>query len=338
MRNLEKSQTNFFDIDLPITAKPIGGFFELELPYEGSLYHDAALALANGRVCFKILLHRVQPTKVYVPFYACDTLILSLVDMGIDYEYYGINNDFEPLSIPALAATELFVFVNYFGMKSLYAHELSRQLGEQLVIDNTQAFFEESFGKTWAFNSVRKFFGVPDGGFLYSPFYLNEQYAPNTQIVTNHLWLKLNGEVDEANDYYIKNEEGQTSDMVGMSTLSKRILYGVNFSAVSRLRKRNFRILDRALQHLNKLSRDIFDKAKTLTPFCYPLMLENPIDKSQFYNKNIFIPTLWNDVLQREIDGFDIEKNYAENLLPIPIDHRLTELDLRRIINFIISL
>jgi hypothetical protein len=338
MRYPEGTQTNVFDIDLPITAKSIGGFFELELPLEGSLYHDAALALANGRVCFKILLRRVQPTKVYVPYYACDTLISPLMAMGVAFEYYAINSDFEPLSIPALASTELFVFVNYFGMKSQFAHQLSKQLGEQLVIDNTQAFFEESFGKTWAFNSVRKFFGVPDGGFLYSPFYLNEQYAPNTQIVINHLWLKLNGEIDEANDYYIQNEESQTSEMLGMSTLSKRILYGVNFSAVSRLRKRNFRILDRALQHLNQLPRDIFDKAKTLTPFCYPLMLVNPIDKSQFYNKNIFIPTLWNDVLQREIEGFDLERNLAENLLPIPIDHRLSELDLRRIINFIASL
>ena len=72
------------------TEKPIGGFFELELLAKRTLYHDTALALANGRVCFKVIVERVKPTKVYLPFYCCDSLILPLKEAGIPYEFYAI--------------------------------------------------------------------------------------------------------------------------------------------------------------------------------------------------------------------------------------------------------
>jgi hypothetical protein len=320
------------ELNTPMPLKRIGGFFELELPTKGSLYHDSAIALANGRVCFKVLLQKVKPTKVYVPFYTCERLLQPLRELGIRYQFYAIDAHFEPLSMPTVRNTELFVYINYFGLKRAFAKKLSAELGENLVIDNTQAFFEGAFGKTWAFNSVRKFLGVPDGGFLYAPSYVYDNYLPNQKIVSDHLWLELSGRPAEAVSFYRESEAQQTTETSGMSDITKRILYGVNFLNVARLRKRHFKILNNALQNLNALPTSLLE-INTAVPFCYPLLLKKTIDKSIFEEKRIVVESLWQDVLDRNTEGYVFEKNVAENLIPLPIDHRMNDTDLRRVVD-----
>ena len=318
--------------------KTIGGFFELELPSKGSLYHDRALALANGRVCFKVLLHRVKPTKVYLPFYCCDSLILPLREANIPYEYYTLNAAFDPTGIPLLGDSELFLYINYFGLKTQTSRKLSKLLGQQLVIDNTHAFFEESYGISWAFNSVRKFFGVPDGGFLYSPQYLEDNYAPNAHIVTEHLWLRLFGKQEDANEFYHQSEAAQTLELKGMSNLTKQILYSVKFIDVARARKKYFKILDRVLRPFNQLPHSMLNLMQDAVPFCYPFLSHKPIDLTMFHEHRIFIPSLWDDVLKRDTEGYVFEKKMSQNLLALPIDHRLNEEDLHRLIEFILQI
>ena len=318
--------------------KTIGGFFELELPNKGSLYHDRALALANGRVCFKVLLDRVKPTKVYLPFYCCDSIILPLLEAQIPFEYYAINTAFDPVGIPLLGDSELFVYINYFGLKTQTSRKLSKLLGQQLVVDNTHAFFEESYGISWAFNSVRKFFGVPDGGFLYSPQYLEDNYTPNAHIITEHLWLRLFDRQEDANEFYHQSEAAQTLELKGMSNLTKQILYSVKFLDVARARKKYFKILDRVLRPLNQLPANVFNLMQDAVPFCYPFLCHKPIHKKLFDEQRIFIPSLWNDVLKRDTEGYAFEKKMAQNILALPIDHRLDDHDLQRIIELVLKL
>jgi hypothetical protein len=323
---------------MTVTPKVIGGFFELELPAKGTLYHDAALALANGRVCFKVLLERVKPSKVYLPFYSCDSLLLPLHEAEIPYEFYAVNKSFDPVVPLILHDSELLLYINYFGLKAPTARKLSKLFGEQLVIDNTQAFFEESYGASWAFNSSRKFFGVPDGGFLYAPRFVEDKYTPNTQIVTEHLWLRLFGKQEEANTNYQLSEATQTLEVKGMSNMSKQILHTVDFSAVARIRKRHYRQLDRSLRHLNQLPHLLLELVPSAVPFCYPLLLPQPVSQTVFSDNKIFIATLWEEVLTRHTEGvFAFEKLVAQNLLPLPIDHRLDEKDIQRLIESVLA-
>jgi hypothetical protein len=336
MNKLKDQPTN--QTRMNATLKPIGGFFELELPAKGTLYHDSALALANGRVCLKVLLERVKPAKVYLPFYCCDSVVLPMRQKGIAYEFYAINAAFDPVGIPLLADNELFLYINYFGLKSRTARKLAQLLGEQLILDNSQAFFEESYGATWSFNSVRKFFGVPDGAFLYSPQYLEDKFAPNAPFFIDHLWLRLRGKQEEAFRYYQQSEAMQTLETNGMSQISKQILYSVDFSAVARARKKHYRQLDRALRHLNKMPHALIEPSPSVVPYCYPFLLSQPISKAQFYENGIFLMTLWEDVLNRHTEGYHFEKMLSHNLLPLPIDHRLDQQDLQRIIDAVIRL
>jgi hypothetical protein len=318
--------------------KPVGGFFGLELPRKGSVYHDAALALANGRTCFNVLIERVKPTKVYLPFYCCDTLIRALEKQDVPYEFYAIDAQLDPVNVPNLEDTELLVIINFFGLKPQTSAAFSAQLGMQLVIDNTQAFFEKSYGLTWVFNSARKFFGVPDGGFLYSPQYLTDTYSANEPVATDHLWLSVCGKYEEAYKVYQQNEALQSSEQYGMSELTRRLLYGVDFPAVARARKRHFRMLDYVLRRHNKISEKLLNQVPTVVPFCYPLLLDKPIKKENLFNNKIYIPTFWTDILRRNTEGYDFEKSLVNNLLILPVDHRLEEPDLRHMLDLLLPL
>lgn len=320
------------------TEKPIGGFFELELLAKGTLYHDTALALANGRVCFKVIIERVKPSKVYLPFYCCDSLILPLQEAGVPYEFYAINAAFDPVGVPLLHDSELFLYINYFGLKTQTARRLSKLLGVQLVLDNAHAFFEENYGITWSFNSTRKFFGVPDGGFLYSPMYIENNYLPNEHIVTEHLWLRLFGRQEEANLAYQQSEAAQTLEVNGMSKMSKQILHTVDFLAVARARKRHFKQLDRVFRPFNRLMPDLLSQPTAIVPFCYPLLLNKPIPIHTFSEQKIFIPSLWDEVLKRDTEGYLFEKLVTQNLVALPIDHRLNDQDLQRLIDAVLTI
>jgi hypothetical protein len=318
--------------------KPVGGFFGLELPQKGSVYHDSALALANGRTCFNVLIERVSPSKVYLPFYCCDTLTITLDRQDVPYEFYAIDTNFDPVSIPELLDTELLVIINYFGLKPQTSTRLSKQFGMKLVIDNTQAFFEKSYGSTWVFNSARKFFGVPDGGFLYSPQFLMDKYSANEPVVTDHLWLSISGRHEEAYEIFRKNEALQSSERYGMSELTRRLLYGVDFPSVARARKRHFRMLDYVLRPYNRISKELLNEVPTVVPFCYPLLLDKTIKKEDLFSNKIYLPTFWTDVLNRNTEGYDFEKSLVNNLLILPVDHRLEEPDLRLMMNLLLKM
>ena len=152
--------------------RPIGGYFQWETPKsEESPHPNARLALKSARACVKVLAQACRLTRIWIPYYTCDSLTEPFAALGIDVHYYAINTQMEfGDSWPELGETERMVYINYFGLKTSFATKLEQHYGEQLWIDNTQAFFHQPIDpKSFYFNSARKFFGVPDGAYLYGP-------------------------------------------------------------------------------------------------------------------------------------------------------------------------
>lgn len=54
-----------------MTNKPIGGYFELELPLHSELHADA-IALNGGRFCLEYLLRCRKYSKIYIPYFTCN--------------------------------------------------------------------------------------------------------------------------------------------------------------------------------------------------------------------------------------------------------------------------
>ena len=161
--------------------KEIGGYFELELA-QGDEYHSEAIKLNSGRSCLLYILRSQKPAKVYVPYYICNSILEPIISEGIEYEFYNIDLNFEIVIAPMLKSEEKLLYVNYFGLKSDYVQSLVEKYAQALVIDNTQAFFDKQIKGIDTFYSPRKFFGVSDGGYLYTNSELNENLEQDKSI------------------------------------------------------------------------------------------------------------------------------------------------------------
>ena len=316
------------------TNHPIGGFFELELPYEGSGFHPDSLALTTSRACMKWILQHEKPSLVYVPFYTCQALYQPMIEMAIPYEFYAINSSLEPESLPDPRDGELIVVINYFGIMGDYIGGLIKNHGREIIVDNTHQFFHHGYEGRYSFTSARKYFGVPDGAYLYGADRESGPYEPNSAVSIEHSLKRLMGKQEEAFHDYQAYEASLGCDLKGISKISEKLLAGVDYESVSRARIANFNYLHEQLMKYNQLS---VDHTEYEVPFCYPLFPTAQIDKDYFYKQKVFIPTLWPNVCSHDLQTFSWEKGFSKRLLPLPIDHRYGKVDMQSMIDLILE-
>ena len=318
--------------------KPVGGYFELESSQGTHSYHPQALAIKNGRSALNLIIRLVNPLKIYLPFYCCDTLLEPILENEIPYEFYEIDENFEPRNVPALKPQEYYLFINYYGLKDEYSEYLASKLGSSLILDNTQAFFKRGNHLAWSFNSVRKFFGTPDGGYLYFPasgeYQAPENLEPNEQFIVDHLFLRLKNEVEQGYEKFLQNEALQNSEIKAMSIFSEGLLAKIDWDTVIARRIDNFKFYHSNLKDLNLLK--LADEY-TGVPYFYPLLLTKEVAKENFFKSGIYLPNFWPECLLRKhpTDKFTTALNFSSRLLPLPIDHRYEEGDLQRVVSFI---
>jgi len=311
--------------------KLIGGFFELALSGKNKvIYHDNTVALSSGRACFNFILQQTNPAKVYLPFFTCDALLEPLSENKISFEFYSIDRNLEPVNAIDLSENEFFLYINYFGIKNEFINDLLSKYSGNLIVDNAQAFFERGYGNAWSFNSARKFFGVPDGSYLYSPKKLDFDLESNTSINCSHLINRLIGKQSQAYEEFKEYEKTITSEIKLISVLSENLLQNINYQFAAERRKNNFKIYHASFNNINKLKIDLNENC---VPFAYPLLLDKELNKTIIHKKGIFIPTFWNDVLNRKQSGFEFEKGIVRKLLPLPVDQRYGEEECKIVID-----
>lgn len=317
-----------------ILNKPIGGYFELELPNtKKPLYsEDKHLLLSSGRACLKHLLLHLKPSKIHVPYYICSDALTPIIELGIPIMYYSINSSFEPVGLPSIKNTdEYFLLINYFGLKSQTVKQIYKQLSKQLIVDNSQAFYDQSI-VDWYFNSARKYFGVPDGAYLYASSKLPIVKAMNKNIEYNHLIKRTLNNTEEGYSFFIKNEQQLNTFPQKASLLSQKLLNGIDYKKIRNIRRNNFKTLNKHLSSYNQIQVDLDEKE---VPMCYPFWNKKNLAHSIFHKEKIYIPTLWKNVFETSIEGFEYEKKLAKYLLPLPLDQRYSTEDMLRMITFI---
>jgi hypothetical protein len=312
--------------------KNIGGFFELELPYGKNEYHKNALALSTGRACINLIIKKLNPSKVWMPFYTCDATFEPFNIHQIPIEYYELDTLFFPKQLPELKQNEYLFYINYFGLKSTEIRLLIEKYGSQLIIDDTHSFFGKGYPTIWSFTSARKYFGVPDGAYLYSPVLIEDHYNRFTGISIEHNLNRLIGRQEFAYNQFIEYEKTLTSEIHSISLYSELILSHIDYEGVIANRKSNFRFYEAELGAFNQLSGVTMTDE---TPFCYPFLPSVTIQRNLFFPHQIYIPAYWLDTLNRNVEGFEYEKKISSNMLPLTIDHRYNVQDLERVVEMI---
>ncbi|TWV15128.1 hypothetical protein FQ707_02090 [Bacteroidaceae bacterium HV4-6-C5C] len=311
----------------------IGGYFELDLQH-GNHFHANALMLNTARNCLEYILLVRKYKKIYIPYYTCDAILEPLIKCKIKWEFYHINIKFEPIFDYSLSDNEAFLYTNYFGLQQNCIINLYERYGSKLIVDNSQAFFAKPMHHVDTFYSARKFFGVPDGAYLYIDKYLDINIEKDSSISRmSHLLKRLELSPEDGYLDFKKNEQLLCYQPIKqMSLLTERILSSINYELIKIKRKNNFNYLHKTLSDNNFLSISL---EQDTVPMCYPYWSKNGFNtRESLLKEKVFVATYWLNVLEW-CDPKNIEYSLAQNIIPLPIDQRYGEDDMNRIIKII---
>lgn len=314
--------------------KEIGGYFGLESLISNE-YHEGLIPLNSGRNALLYILKAKKINKLYIPYYLCESISEICKVYGYDFEFYYVNNDFTPMFEGKLGEDEYLYIVNYYGLlTSETILNLKDRFG-QIILDNVQAFFQRPIGGIDTIYSCRKYFGVPDGAYLFTDVLLSKDLEMD--VSKDRMTSVLGRFEGKAADYYaqfLDNESSYKNEPLRyMSKLTHNILGAIDYEKVRLIRENNYAFLEEKLSEINSL--------KLSTPigaFAYPLYFKNGAKiRRMLGEKKIYIPTLWPNVI-RAVPANSIEKDYAVNILPLPCDQRYDINDMQYLINTIYDL
>ena len=315
--------------------KEIGGYFQLELSNKGSFMHDNGVLLNSGRNALEYILRaKGNISRLWIPYYTCDTVLEPLVKLNLPYSFYSIDEQLELQKLIELQQGEYILYTNYFGVKDRYVHYLSEQYGSQLVVDNAQALYAEVIKGISTLYSPRKFVGIPDGGIAYEDLPLERQVyeLDKSYCRCGHLLRRYD---EPASDGYIdfRANSGQLvmQPVREMSLLTRALLSNIDFIQVRERRLKNFAYLHKHLGTSNLLDLNI----PFFCPMVYPYRMREGADiRKKLIADKIYVATYWPNVFQWCASDA-LECRLADDILPLPIDQRYGSCDMERILNVI---
>ena len=311
----------------------IGGYFELDLNTR-PLFHKDAIALNSGRNAFEYVLLSNKYKKVYIPYFTCDVLLQTLLRNNIAYDFYTINERLEPVFyFEELQPMEAFLYTNYFCLKDNYILNITSRYSN-IIIDNAQSFFSKPQNGADTFYSPRKFFGLPDGGYVYCKKHLEIDLEEDKKSIDRmaHLLNRLAFDAEMGYEDFKRNDESLNGQpILRMSQLTKKLLANIDYDAVKKRRADNFELLHNELKKSNKLSI-LIDDLNVTAPFVYPYWVNNGKDlRKRLQSKRIFTAIYWQNVLTSKVEN-STEVDLVNNVVHLPIDQRYNKKEIERII------
>ena len=313
--------------------KEIGGFLEFETNH-GHEFHENCIALNSGRNCLRCLIRKKKIKRIWLPRLLCSAISDTCKEENVEIFYYSIDWQLRPLLLQLLENDWLYL-INYYGQYSVEEIESFSRKYKNVIIDNAQAFYTKAVEGLDTIYTCRKFFGVPDGGYLYTTFG-QEKELPQDESYERIGFLAGRFERSAQDFYgaYRENEERiDTLPLRSMSKVTHNLLRGVDYEKEAKIREENFKYLHQCLKDKNLLNVRLPEG-----PYMYPLLIENGVMlRNRLQKEQIYIPLLWPNV-KRDMSPIDIEYRLADNILPLPCDQRYVTDDMDYIVKQIIRL
>lgn len=351
--------------------KDIGSIFPLTNEDMTLMTKGAPLSTKNGnRVNFSLCREAIYAVakkydytkkKVLIPAYTCQTVIDPFIQQGWECYFYNINInlriDLEDLLYKCESFNPTILVVHpYYGVElnkaELEVLKSIKQKGVVLLEDITQCIHTKTRPDVFDYftGSYRKWYKVPDGGFLESDYldYISIPDEENTSFVSKQMdAMYLRGKYFDTKDELIKSisirlnkdavsEIGRLIQCHKMSDFSMAVMNTEDENKSIEQRFKNYQYLYDNLwqsEQIKFVCNDINEV--TTAPLYFPIYV---IDRASLQKKlasqHIYAPVLWpvhnDDVLINE----NIKKIYS-TILMIPIDQRYDHKDMIRIVNVI---
>lgn len=317
--------------------KAIGGYFSLELeePKFDNWFTDA-VKLNSSRHALEYIIKSLpyQPRTIYIPYYTCEVVLEPIKRLGLNYQFYHIDEQLEIYPLLRLADYEIIIVNNYFGIKDDYINRLLNYYGDKVIVDDAQAFYHKVNKQNRAIYSPRKFFGVPDGGYAVTPDTSNIELLQDFSTDRSlHLLRRLDADAEAGyKEFHIDDASLSVEPMKAMSSLTKCLLDAIDYDNKKLKRRENFKILHSSLSTTNKLCIPNIDSFEC--PMVYPYMTNIPSLRQRLICNRIFVATYWPNVFEW-CQKDTTEYKLAKYLLPLPIDQRYGKEDMKRVVEII---
>lgn len=315
--------------------KAIGGYFELELGKSKEYYPDL-IKLNTGRNCLEYILKVRNYKKVYIPYYTCKVILEPFKKLKIEYEFYHIDKELKPVFDKQLNKNEAILINNYFGIKNNEIINVCRKY-KNIIVDNSQAFYDKPIKGIDTFYSVRKFFGVADGAYLSIDKKLKQDFETDISYARmTHLLKRLDESASFAYNDFKKNDNNLINNPIRkMSNITQAILKSIDYDKIKLIREKNFIHLHSILKKYNELEIDI---SELNGPMVYPYLNKGNVKLRNFLIKNkIFVARYWPNVSKWVKDDNANEIYLLNNLIPLPIDQRYSIEEMKSILYVILG-
>lgn len=313
--------------------REIGGYLELEI-FKCGEYHVNAFKLNSVRNAVSLIMHEREYHKLWIPYYLCSSVRKMLECNQFEFGYYSIDEELLPVFERKLSDGEAILIVNFFGqLDNKIIQELKGRY-QNIIVDNTHAFFQQPQENVDTVYTCRKYFGVPDGAYAYVTGG-SRRYG---ELATDQSYMRMGHilgrfENPASNFYKVFSENDHLLEQVPvlkMSRLTENLLNAINYEEVQRKRKNNFEVLEKHLAAINLMCVRNHGGC-----YMYPLLLKNGRSvKQELIRRQIYVPTLWPNVLE-EVEPGKWEYFLADNLVLLPIDQRYSEADMEYILEIL---
>lgn len=313
--------------------KEYGGYLQLELPMKNEYFADISekdiVRLDCGRSTFWYALNIIKPKKIYVPYFNCINSTDPIESVGIEYEFYRLDEDLLPINISP-KKDEALLWINYYGNASKKHFDYIKSMTKKtnVLVDHCQGFFTKPIMGVYNCYSPRKFFGISDGAYLIKEniekIELEQMYSSEH---ANYLLECIEYGTNSCYEKSLKNESRLGNKPMLMSKFTKRMLQSIEYDIIKNKRRENMLRLHDELKDINCFSINV----ESDTHMCYPCLIYNDGLIDKLIENKIYVPTLWRHVKNYFKDKDVLEVRLSEHMLNLPIDQRYNKEDMHEI-------
>jgi len=309
------------------------------MPVFNGALGDAYELFATGRDALYSLIAQLEPLRVKVPMYGCNSLALAARSAGVGFDYYPISEALlgERDMSDAWNPGDVVVVPHYFGVVNTELLQSLRGSGMIIVSDVTHFLFDTAVTREiaeqsdYVFASFRKSFATPDGGFIGSVHH--ELPGPSDRVrmgfvayrtagLVSRGFATVGGLVSEENRPYFANAEEELEKLdpgdYAISDIGRECLHSFDFDLEANAIATNTRALlsnlpprshsPSPLTSLSPLVLVIFDTAEEMKSV-----------RGQLIKRRVFLPQHWPGIASRAPDHFSLRS------LSVPVDARYTK-------------
>jgi hypothetical protein len=273
-----------------------------------------------------------------MPWFNCDSMLEAPAAAQVEVRRYSIDQTLYPERLAEFGSSDCLLYVNYFGVcGDRVARLLKEYPSDRIVLDNSHAFHTPAPPCLATLYSPRKFFGVPDGGYLVTRLPVKSPDVQDIQSIDRIRPLLMRfSEGPEAGHQEAKRANLSLKGLppMAMSALTQAMLRSLDYVDALGRRNANFDELNRALGSVNRFP---LANLATSGALCYPFFAGMDGLHEWLIEHRVFVPHYWPGVHGAAGNEKDWESTLARQCVPLPCDQRYEATDMKRVSELVLD-